>query len=79
MGLILSLIYQTDCDSGTKIFYLIPLFIFCLQAMGHGVTEEVFINWLLKEPQTLLWLPTMHRMAASEAGRQQCYDITCQR
>ena len=34
------------------------------------MTEDEFINWLLKEPQTLVWLPTLHRMAAAESGNQ---------
>ncbi|PSN49323.1 hypothetical protein C0J52_04280 [Blattella germanica] len=31
-----------------------------------GITEDMFIGWLLNEPQMLLWLPTLHRMQVAE-------------
>ncbi|KAH3849152.1 dystrophin-like [Dreissena polymorpha] len=45
-----------------------PAITSCLQmgANSGGITEEVFYRWLLKEPQTLVWLPTMHRLIACQ-------------
>ena len=34
-----------------------------------GIHEETFHNWLYQEPQTLVWLHTMHRMNAAESGK----------
>ena len=33
-----------------------------------GISEDQFYSWLLREPQTLVWIPTLHRLAASETG-----------
>lgn len=35
---------------------------------GHlGVNEESFLEWLLCEPQTLVWISTLYRLASAEA------------
>ncbi|CAG2057816.1 unnamed protein product [Timema podura] len=39
-----------------------------------GVTEDIFITWLLHEPQLLHWLPTFHRMKAAE---KVIHDVKC--
>ncbi|XP_052777485.1 dystrophin-like [Mya arenaria] len=31
-----------------------------------GVTEDVFYRWLQREPQTVVWLPTLHRIMATQ-------------
>jgi hypothetical protein len=44
--------------------------IYILQAWSSsGVTEDEFLKWLSKEPQTIVWLPTFHRMIAAEKGQ----------
>ena len=35
----------------------------------NSVTERQFVSWLLREPQTLVWLPTLHRLTAAETGQ----------
>ena len=30
-----------------------------------------FMSWLSVEPQSIVWLPTLHRLAASEAGKSR--------
>ena len=32
------------------------------------VSIEEFIEWMIAEPQTIVWLPTLHRLAVSETG-----------
>ncbi|KAH9523441.1 hypothetical protein Btru_040025 [Bulinus truncatus] len=32
------------------------------------INEESFYSWLIQEPQTLIWLPTLHRIQATENG-----------
>lgn len=52
-------------------FSVSPLYHGCclLQAWSPaGITEDEFLSWVYKEPQTLVWLPTFHRMAAAETG-----------
>ncbi|XP_045615250.2 dystrophin [Procambarus clarkii] len=39
-----------------------------------GVTEEVLLAWLLKEPQTLVWWTTLYRITAAELV---CHDVKC--
>ena len=29
---------------------------------------EEFLDWMIAEPQTIVWLPTLHRLAVSETG-----------
>lgn len=57
-------------------FILINLIIlFCLKA--KSTTEIVmsnFLEWLKLEPQSIVWLPVMHRLAAAESAR---HDAKC--
>ena len=32
-------------------------------------SAEEFIEWMIAEPQTIVWLPTLHRLAVSETGQ----------
>ena len=34
-----------------------------------GITEEVLLDWLLQEPQTLVWWTTLYRLTAAELGQ----------
>ena len=36
--------------------------------LGDNVPEKGFYTWLMREPQTLVWLPTLHRFIAAETG-----------
>jgi len=51
----------------------------CFRGAWHtnGCSEDVFLEWLLKEPQTLVWLPTLHRMAASESVKHEAKCSVC--
>ena len=37
--------------------------------LGSTVTKERFLEWLMAEPQTIVWLPTMHRLATAETSK----------
>ena len=37
-----------------------------------GITEEVLLAWLLREPQTLVWWTTLYRLTSAELG-EYCY------
>lgn len=40
-----------------------------LQSHGPlGISEDVFMSWLMKEPQLLVWLSTLYRLKAAEKG-----------
>ena len=45
---------------------------FCI--VGSQATDENealsddFVEWMLAEPQPLVWIPTLYRLAASETG-----------
>ncbi|OWF34829.1 dystrophin-like [Mizuhopecten yessoensis] len=51
----------------------------CMQMSngGVGISDDVFYSWLLREPQTLVWLPTFHRTAASEAVKHESKCNIC--
>lgn len=44
---------------------------------GQGDCQEIsieaqhFLGWLQHEPQSLVWLPVLHRLAAAEAAKHQ--------
>ena len=37
-------------------------------SIPERVSAEEFIEWMIAEPQTIVWLPTLHRLAVSETG-----------
>ncbi|XP_071117911.1 dystrophin-like [Haliotis cracherodii] len=51
----------------------------CLQGTSNttGVPEDMFYSWLLREPQTLVWLPTLHRLAAAETVKHEAKCNIC--
>ncbi|CAF0733383.1 unnamed protein product [Didymodactylos carnosus] len=50
----------------------------CLDHTHDGIVrEDIFVNWMGREPQTLVWLPTMHRLIATETVRHEARCDTC--
>ena len=49
-------------------FVLMYCFHFLQGNNENSVSEDTFYQWLQKEPQTLVWLPTFHRVATTESG-----------
>lgn len=49
---------------------------------GQSDTQEIsieaqhFLGWLQHEPQSLVWLPVLHRLAAAEAAKHQVIFVT---
>ena len=37
-------------------------------SIPERVSAEEFLEWMIAEPQTIVWLPTLHRLAVSETG-----------
>ena len=37
-------------------------------SIPERVSVEEFLEWMIAEPQTIVWLPTLHRLAVSETG-----------
>lgn len=48
---------------------------------GQGDSQEIsieaqhFLGWLQHEPQSLVWLPVLHRLAAAEAAKHQVISL----
>nr|NP_001122363.1 zinc finger protein ZF(ZZ)-4 [Ciona intestinalis]FAA00206.1 TPA: zinc finger protein [Ciona intestinalis] len=44
--------------------------------LGASISEQQLLQWLFKEPQSLVWLPTMHRLnlAKSSVHEVQCAE-----
>ncbi|XP_064473113.1 dystrophin-like isoform X2 [Ornithodoros turicata] len=52
----------------------------CFERAGSSRREiqaSHFLNWLLQEPQSLVWLPVLHRLAAAETARHQAKCNGC--
>nr|KAG5711701.1 hypothetical protein BaRGS_023465 [Batillaria attramentaria] len=52
----------------------------CVQVagtLGDGVPEKGFYTWLMREPQTFIWLPTLHRLTAAETVKHECKCSVC--
>ncbi|CAF4214214.1 unnamed protein product, partial [Adineta steineri] len=50
----------------------------CLDHTHDGIIrEDIFVNWMSREPQTLVWLPTLHRLIATETVRHEARCNTC--
>jgi dystrophin len=41
------------------------------------ITADDFLEWVKLEPQSLVWLPVMHRLAASEAAKHEARCNIC--
>ena len=39
-----------------------------------GVTEEVFMAWILREPQVIVWISTFYRLSSAQNVR---HNVTC--
>ncbi|CAN8018129.1 unnamed protein product, partial [Ixodes persulcatus] len=53
----------------------------CFEKAAPAGRREIqaahFLNWLLQEPQSLVWLPVLHRLAAAETARHQAKCNGC--
>ncbi|CAF4203104.1 unnamed protein product, partial [Rotaria sp. Silwood2] len=50
----------------------------CLDHTHDGIIrEDIFVNWMSREPQTLVWLPTLHRLIATETVRHEAQCNVC--
>ncbi|KAL1131823.1 hypothetical protein AAG570_011435 [Ranatra chinensis] len=52
----------------------------CFEQAGNNTTtiEAVqFLSWLEREPQSMVWLPVLHRVAASETAKHQAKCNIC--
>ncbi|XP_036361138.1 dystrophin-like isoform X3 [Octopus sinensis] len=51
----------------------------CLQMSDckYGISEDMFYAWLYKEPQTLVWLPTLHRIVTTESVKHEVKCSIC--
>ncbi|VDO20139.1 unnamed protein product [Brugia timori] len=41
------------------------------------ISVDEFLNWLKKEPQSIVWLPVMHRLASAEFAKHQAKCNVC--
>ena len=42
-----------------------------------GVTEEVFMGWILKEPQIIVWVSTFYRFSSAQNVRHNVSCVGC--
>ena len=48
------------------------------QAKGRPEIQVVnFLEWLAMEPQSMVWLPVLHRLAAAETAKHQAKCNIC--
>jgi len=41
-----------------------------------AIEAQHFLSWVQHEPQSLVWLPVLHRLAAAETAKHQVKSIT---
>lgn len=60
-------------------FYTIKMFVcFCVQANNKPELEAaMFLDWMRLEPQSMVWLPVLHRVAAAETAKHQAKCNIC--
>lgn len=39
--------------------------------MAQSISGSAFLDWVKKEPQSIVWLPVMHRLATAEFAKHQ--------
>ncbi|XP_057200414.1 utrophin-like isoform X2 [Triplophysa rosa] len=51
----------------------------CFQHVGGEdfIEQEQFVDWMHLEPQSMVWLPVLHRVAAAETARHQTKCTIC--
>lgn len=51
---------------------------FCVQANNKPELEAaMFLDWMRLEPQSMVWLPVLHRVAAAETAKHQAKCNIC--
>ena len=55
------------------------LFCLCQMHGGRSIDLGKFIDWMKMEPQSLVWLPVMHRLTASETVTHEVKCSICKR
>ena len=58
------LAFLTSVDSLSNMSSLLLIQV----SIPERVSAEEFLEWMIAEPQTIVWLPTLHRLAVSETG-----------
>lgn len=69
-------IYENAAFSGSSVE---PAVRSCLEGVSipERVSVEEFIEWMIAEPQTIVWLPTLHRLAVSETVKHETKCNVC--
>lgn len=51
----------------------------CFELAGQDTTIEAthFLSWLQQEPQSMVWLPVLHRLSAAETAKHQAKCNIC--
>lgn len=47
------------------------------ELLETSIEAQHFLNWLIHEPQSLVWLPVLHRLSASESAKHQAKCNIC--
>ena len=64
--------------NGLKRITCYYVFCFLLQVEGKAkIQVSDFLEWLRMEPQSLVWVPVMHRMAVAESAKHQAKCNIC--
>ncbi|XP_070564374.1 dystrophin-like isoform X2 [Ptychodera flava] len=72
MAQVVDAVYESASFQGFEVYHALSnVFESC---MGSALTEDRLMAWLLAEPETLVWFPTMHRLATSETMK---HEVKC--
>jgi hypothetical protein len=48
--------------------------LYCMMCILQAIH---FLNWLQQEPQSMVWLPVLHRLSAAETAKHQAKCNIC--
>lgn len=72
-----SLLHLSFAGSIFGMFTVLPPTL-CSQAPGKPTIEvSHFLEWMSLEPQSMVWLPVLHRVAAAESTKHQAKCYVC--
>jgi len=67
------------CSNSVELCCYCPMCVcVCCKAGGHPQVDlSQFLQWMKLEPQSLVWIPVMHRLAAAEGSRHHARCAVC--
>lgn len=71
-------IFADNSSPKIPFYFFNTVAFFCFQANNKPELEAaMFLDWMRLEPQSMVWLPVLHRVAAAETAKHQAKCNIC--